>query len=86
MEGREVYCYFDVKIGDEEQERIIMKMYDDIAPKTCTNFRALCTGEQKTQEFNLHYLNMIFHRGKYTVYSIHIEKIRRKTDKKHSKK
>jgi cyclophilin family peptidyl-prolyl cis-trans isomerase len=56
-------CYFDIKLGDEDLERIIMKLHDDIVPRTCANFRALCTGEQKTDELNLHFLNSIFHRG-----------------------
>ena len=56
-------CYFDVKLGDEDLERIIMKLHDDVVPRTCENFKALCTGEQKTEETNLHFLNSIFHRG-----------------------
>ncbi|KAL5259523.1 hypothetical protein ACHWQZ_G009841 [Mnemiopsis leidyi] len=55
-------CYFDVKLGDDDLERIIMKLYDDVVPRTCANFKALCTGEQKTDELNLHFLNSIFHR------------------------
>lgn len=55
-------CYFDIKTGDYDLERIVMRMYDDVCPRTCENFRALCTGEKKTAEHNLHYLNMIFHR------------------------
>ena len=42
-----------------------MKLYDDVVPRTCANFKALCTGEQKTDELNLHFLNSIFHRGNH---------------------
>ena len=42
----------------------MIELYDDVVPKTAANFKALCTGEQKDAEKNLHFLNMIFHRGK----------------------
>jgi len=61
MTGR-TYCYLDLKIGDDDLERVVIELYDDICPKTAANFKALCTGEQKTDERNLHFLNMIFHR------------------------
>jgi len=37
--------FFDVKIGDDEPERIVMKLRGDVVPKTAENFRQLCTGE-----------------------------------------
>lgn len=39
------YCYLDVSIGGELlRERIIVELFDEITPKTCENFRELCTG------------------------------------------
>ena len=63
MANEGTICYFDIKLGDDDLERIVMKLYDDVVPRTCANFKALCTGEQKTDELNLHFLNSIFHRG-----------------------
>lgn len=41
-----VMCYFDMEIGGQQAGRITFKMYDDVTPKCCENFRALCTGEK----------------------------------------
>ena len=38
-------CFFDVSIGGIPVGRVVMQLYADICPKTCENFRALCTGE-----------------------------------------
>ncbi len=39
-------CFFDISIGGHNEGRIIFKLYYDIVPKTCENFRCLCTGEK----------------------------------------
>ena len=35
--------YFDIKIGDDPPERIIFQLFDEEVPKTCKNFRYLCS-------------------------------------------
>lgn len=37
----------DVTIGDVEVGRLQMELFADVCPKTCENFRQLCTGEFK---------------------------------------
>ncbi len=38
--------YFDITIDGKPSGRIVMDLFDDVAPKTAENFRALCTHEQ----------------------------------------
>lgn len=35
--------YFDIEIGEIFQGRVIFQLFDDIVPKTCKNFRFLCS-------------------------------------------
>lgn len=39
-------CFFDIEIGGIAAGRIVMELFNDIAPITCENFRSLCTGEK----------------------------------------
>ena len=61
------------------------QLFNDVVPKTCENFKALCTGdrgESPDTEYKLHYENSIMHRivkngwvqggGKHQNYFIHI--------------
>ncbi|XP_038114600.1 LOW QUALITY PROTEIN: peptidyl-prolyl cis-trans isomerase G [Culex quinquefasciatus] len=61
----QVRCFFDVSIGGLPAGRIVFELQPELAPKTCENFRALCTGEkgigQKTGK-PLHYKGIVFHR------------------------
>ena len=51
--------FLDIKIGDNEAKRVEIELYKDKVPKTCENFRCLCTGEKGDK---LHYKGSIFHR------------------------
>lgn len=35
--------YFDIKIGDDPPERVVFQLFDEEVPKTCKNFRYLCS-------------------------------------------
>ncbi|CAN8068732.1 unnamed protein product [Agarophyton chilense] len=50
-------CYLDVSIDASPAGRIIINLRPDIQPRTCENFRALCTGEH-----DLSYQFCKFHR------------------------
>lgn len=41
-----IRCFFDVSIGVLQTGRIVFELFNDIVPKTCENFRSLCTGEK----------------------------------------
>jgi peptidyl-prolyl cis-trans isomerase-like 6 len=59
------YVYMDVTIGGVQAGRLLIELFSDIVPKTCANFRALCTGENGEShysEFRLHYEGSQFHR------------------------
>ncbi|RPB17637.1 hypothetical protein P167DRAFT_601446 [Morchella conica CCBAS932] len=60
--------FFDIQIGTQPAGRITIELFDDKTPKTCENFRLLCTGSNGTYTapggvtHALHYKNSTFHR------------------------
>jgi len=56
--------FFDVTVGDEYAGRLVIELFSSVAPRTCENFRQLCTGEAGTSDKGniLHYKGSIFHR------------------------
>jgi cyclophilin family peptidyl-prolyl cis-trans isomerase len=38
-------AFFDIKVGDAPRGRIVFELYDDVVPKTCENFKILCTNQ-----------------------------------------
>jgi len=63
--GSSTQCFFDITIGGAPAGRITFNMYDDVTPKTCANFRALCRGDSKKRTKKgqkLHYKGSGFHR------------------------
>ncbi|XP_053327945.1 peptidyl-prolyl cis-trans isomerase G-like [Spea bombifrons] len=62
MDSGEMFTYFCVLVV---AGRLVFELFSDICPKTCENFRSLCTGEKgigKKTKKPLHYKNCIFHR------------------------
>jgi len=58
-------CFFDVEIGGVNAGRVVFELFSNLCPKTCENFRQLCTGEGgvgKTTSKPLHYKGTVFHR------------------------
>lgn len=41
-----IKVYFDLTIADEPAGRVVFQLESAVVPKTCENFRALCTGEK----------------------------------------
>jgi Cyclophilin type peptidyl-prolyl cis-trans isomerase/CLD len=38
--------YFEIKIGEEESQRVVFELFKQKVPKTVENFRCLATGEK----------------------------------------
>ena len=53
--------FLDIKIGDKEPEKLKIRLFKNVAPKTVENFMQLCKGVEKDGE-KLHYKGSIFHR------------------------
>ena len=57
--------FFDVSVSNVSLGRIVIELFNDVAPKTAENFRQLTTGEAgigKTTGQPLHYKGSLFHR------------------------
>ena len=57
--------FFDITIDKESVGKIIMELFHDITPKSASNFKALCTGENgigKIYKKALHLKGTQFHR------------------------
>lgn len=60
----DIKCYFDVAIGGQKCGRIVFELFQKECPKTCENFRSLCTGKQGKNRSGiaLYYKGCPFHR------------------------
>ncbi|CAB3409012.1 unnamed protein product [Caenorhabditis bovis] len=57
--------FLDISIDGEPIGRIVIQLHTSLAPKTCENFRALCTGENGKTPDGMHklsYKGSSFHR------------------------
>lgn len=61
---RHPHCYMDIAVGDAPAQRVVFELYAETCPKTCENFRALCTGEKGTSDsgLKLNYAGSPIHR------------------------
>jgi hypothetical protein len=57
-------CFFDMSVGGTPAGRIVFELRVDVVPRTCENFRALCTGEKGVGRSRkpLSYKGSAFHR------------------------
>ena len=53
----------DVAVGGHAIGRVKIELFRDVAPKTCENFRQLCTGEFKLNKVPIGYKNCSFRLG-----------------------
>ena len=58
-----------INTGASIASKVVIELFDDIAPKTCENFRELCKGYQRVDEKTnenqgdkISYVNTEFHR------------------------
>jgi len=59
------YVYMDIAIDDKPVGRLLIELFSDSVPKTCENFKELCTGEKGEStgtEYKLHYKDSLIHR------------------------
>ncbi|KNC86883.1 hypothetical protein SARC_00978 [Sphaeroforma arctica JP610] len=58
--------YMDISIGGEAAGRIVFELFNNITPRTATNFRCICTGEKgkSSNGLDLNYKGVEFHQVK----------------------
>jgi len=59
------FVFLDISIGSTPHGRIVIELFSDKVPKTCANFRCLCSGENgesKESGYRLCYLSTLMHR------------------------
>ena len=57
--------FFDIEVGKRPAGRLVFELFADVTPRTCENFRCLCTGERgKSMRSGtaLHFKGSCFHR------------------------
>ncbi|KFW82301.1 Peptidyl-prolyl cis-trans isomerase-like 6, partial [Phalacrocorax carbo] len=59
-----VFVYLDIAIEEQPIGRLLFELFSDVCPRTCENFRALCSGGVKSpcNDRELTYKNSLFHR------------------------
>ncbi|PKK33268.1 peptidylprolyl isomerase (cyclophilin)-like 6 [Columba livia] len=59
-----VFVYLEISIEEQPVGRLLLELFSDACPRTCENFRALCTGGAKSLRDGreLTYKNSLFHR------------------------
>ena len=56
------FVYLDISLGSEKN-RVVFELFSEFAPKTCENFRKLCTGGFTNKDGKqLSYVGSEFHR------------------------
>ena len=54
-------CFFDIDFDGHSAGRIIFELFNNLCPRTCENFRALCTGmTSKKKTFNFTKASFLF--------------------------
>ena len=57
------YAYLDLKIGEEEPQRVVFELFKSICPRTVKNFLQLCKGKYKNKAgYKLDYEDTVVHR------------------------
>ncbi|XP_030055054.1 probable inactive peptidyl-prolyl cis-trans isomerase-like 6 [Microcaecilia unicolor] len=61
--SKHVFVYMNISIQENPIGRLLFELFSGMCPKTCENFRCLCTGEAGTSESGLEltYKESIFH-------------------------
>ncbi|XP_062510742.1 probable inactive peptidyl-prolyl cis-trans isomerase-like 6 [Corticium candelabrum] len=58
------FVFLDVAVDNEPAGKLVFELYKQKCPKTCDNFKMLCTGEmgESSNKVTLHYKTSVIHR------------------------
>ena len=61
--SRRPRAYLDVAVGSAPPARLVFELRPDVAPRTCANFLALCSGERRRSKGNDAVIGVAFFEG-----------------------
>jgi cyclophilin family peptidyl-prolyl cis-trans isomerase len=58
------HVFLDITIGGAAVGRVVIELFADVVPKTCANFRALCTGMRMDgRQRSVHLISAVGEKG-----------------------
>ncbi|XP_078486054.1 putative inactive peptidyl-prolyl cis-trans isomerase-like 6 [Ciona intestinalis] len=54
LDSKNEFVFMDISVDGEKSGRLLFELFSEVCPKTCKNFKSLCTGERGSLPSGLH--------------------------------